>query len=60
MTYCIPVLISDSLLGVGNTMVSIIMGHIGASFVAANAIVAQVVRMSTVFTQGISNASLGS
>lgn len=57
MTYCIPVLISDSLLGVGNTMVSIIMGHIGASFVAANAIVAQVVRMSTVFTQGISNAS---
>ena len=55
--YCIPVLVSDSLLALGNSAVSIIMGHIGASFVAANAIVSQVVRMSTVFTQGVSNAS---
>ena len=55
--YCIPVLISDTLLALGNSAVSVIMGHIGASFVAANAIVSQVVRMSTVFTQGVSNAS---
>lgn len=55
--YCVPVLISDTLLGLGNTMVSVVMGHIGASFVAANAIVAQVTRMSTVFTQGVSSAS---
>ena len=55
--FCIPVLISDALLAFGNNMVSVIMGHIGASFVAANAIVAQVTRMSTVFTQGVSNAS---
>lgn len=57
VTYCIPVLISDTLLSLGNNAVSVIMGHIGASFVAANAIVAQVVRMSTVFNQGLSNAS---
>lgn len=55
--YCIPVLVSDTLLALGNSAVSVIMGHIGASFVAANAIVSQVVRMSTVFTQGVSNAS---
>ncbi len=55
--YCIPVLISDTLLSLGNNAVSVIMGHIGASFVSANAIVAQVVRMSTVFNQGLSNAS---
>ncbi len=57
LTYCVPVIISDTLLGIGNTMVSVIMGHIGANFVAANAIIAQVTRMSTVFTQGVSSAS---
>jgi len=55
--YSIPVLVSDALLAFGNNAVSMIMGRIGASFVAANAIVAQVTRMSTVFTQGVSNAS---
>ncbi|MBR6380089.1 MAG: MATE family efflux transporter [Lachnospiraceae bacterium] len=55
--YCIPVLISDTLLGLGNSMTAVIMGHIGASFVAANAIIAQVVRLSTVFNQGISSAA---
>lgn len=57
ITYSIPVLVSDALLGVGNMMVTIIVGHIGASFVAANAIISQITRMSTVFTQGVSNAS---
>lgn len=38
--YCIPVLCSDMLLGIGNSMVSVIIGHIGTSFVAANSIVA--------------------
>ncbi|MGI6707304.1 MAG: MATE family efflux transporter [Clostridia bacterium] len=55
--YSIPVLVSDALLAFGNNVVSMIMGRIGASFVAANAIVAQVTRMSTVFTQGVSNSS---
>lgn len=55
--YCVPVIISDFLLAIGNTLVSVIIGHIGAAFVAANAIMAQVMRMSTVFTQGVSSAS---
>lgn len=57
IVYCVPVLISDTLLGLGNSMVAVIMGHIGASFVAANAIIAQVVRLSTVFNQGVSSAA---
>lgn len=57
VTYCVPVLISDTLLGLGNSMAAIIMGHIGASFVAANAIIAQIVRLSTVFNQGVSSAA---
>lgn len=57
LSYAIPVFISDGLLAFGNTMVSIIMGHIGPNFVAANAIIAMTVRLSTVFTQGVSQAS---
>ena len=53
----LSVIISDFLLAIGNTLVSVIIGHIGAAFVAANAIMAQVMRMSTVFTQGVSSAS---
>lgn len=55
--FCIPVLISDTILGVGNSAISVIMGHIGFTFVAANAIVSQVTRISTVFTTGVSSAS---
>lgn len=55
--FCVPVLISDTLLGLGNSMTAVIMGHIGASFVAANAIIAQIVRLSTVFNQGVSSAA---
>ena len=57
ITYAIPVMVSDSLLALGNSAVSIIMGHIGASFVAANSIISQTVRLSTVFNQGLSSAS---
>lgn len=55
--YSVPVLISDTLLGLGNNMVSVIMGHISPNFVAAFAIVSQVTRMTTVLTQGVSNAA---
>ncbi len=54
--YSVPVIISDFLLGLGNTMVSVVIGHLGSSFVSANAIVSQTVRLSTVMNQGISNA----
>lgn len=57
ITYAIPVMVSDTLLALGNSAVSIIMGHIGASFVAANSIISQTVRLSTVFNQGLSSAS---
>lgn len=57
ITYAIPVMISDTLLALGNSAVSIIMGYIGTSFVAANSIIAQTVRLSTVFNQGLSSSS---
>ncbi len=57
ISYSVPVFVSDSLLAFGNTLVSMIMGHLGPNFVAANAIIAMTVRLSTVFTQGVAQAS---
>ena len=54
--YSAPVVLSDFLLGLGNSAVSMIMGHMSASFVAANSIVAMVVRLSTVMNQGFANS----
>lgn len=53
----IPVLISDSLLALGNNAVAMVMGHIGKAFVAANSVTVVVQQLSSVLTQGISNAS---
>jgi len=53
----IPVLISDALLALGNNAVSMVMGQIGESFVAANSVTTVVQQLSSVLTQGISNAS---
>ena len=52
-----PVMISDSLLGFGNSAVSMVIGHLGSSFTSANAITAVVVQLSTVFIMGIASAS---
>ena len=52
-----PVLISDFMLGMGNTAVSIVLGHMGAAVVAGNAICQVVDRLCTVIIQGVSNAS---
>ena len=52
-----PVLVSDSLLGLGNNAVAVVMGHIGAGFVSANAITTVTQQLSTVFIQGISQSS---
>lgn len=57
MHYSIPVIISDMLLGFGNTATSIIMGHIGTSFVTANSIVVMLQRLCSVLTQGVGNAA---
>lgn len=53
----IPVLISDGLLALGNSAVAMVMGRVGSNFVSANAITTVTQQLSTVFVQGISNAS---
>lgn len=52
-----PVLVSDSLLGLGGNIVSVVLGHMGAAVVASNAICQVVDRLCTVVIQGVSNAS---
>ncbi len=53
----LPVLISDGLLALGNNAVAMIMGRIGKTFVAANSVTMVAQQLSSVLTQGISNAS---
>lgn len=57
MRISLPVLISDGLLGVGDNLLAVIMGHIGASFVAAASITNITQRVSTIFISSISFAS---
>ena len=57
LKYSVPVIVSDFFLAFGNSAMAMVMGRIGPSFVAANAIIANVVRFSTVFNQGLSNSS---
>ena len=52
----IPVLVSDAILALGNNSVAIVIGHLGAAFVAANAITTVTQQMSTVVIQGVSQA----
>ncbi len=52
-----PVLLSDGMLGLGNNVVSVVLGHMGAAVVAANAICMVIERLCTVIIQGVSNAS---
>jgi len=53
---CIPVLISDAILAFGNNAVAMVIGRLGAAFVAANAITSVTQQLSTVVIQGISQA----
>lgn len=53
----IPVLVSDGLLALGNNAVAMITGRLGTAFVAANSVTTVVQQLSSVLTQGISNAS---
>ncbi|SFI80749.1 putative efflux protein, MATE family [Treponema bryantii] len=52
----IPVLISDAILAIGNNSVAMVIGHLGAAFVAANAITSVTQQLSTVVIQGVSQA----
>ncbi|MDD2955563.1 MAG: MATE family efflux transporter [Oscillospiraceae bacterium] len=52
-----PVLVSDGLLALGNNAVAMVIGRMGESYVAANAITVMAQQLSTVLVQGISQAS---
>lgn len=53
---CIPVLISDGILAFGNSAVAMVIGHLGESFTAANAVTAVTQQLSSVLTSGFSQA----
>lgn len=52
----IPVLISDGILALGNNSVAMVIGRLGDGFVAANAVTAVTQQLSSVMTQGFSQA----
>ena len=52
----IPVLVSDAILAIGNNSVAMVIGHLGAAFVAANTITSVTQQLSTVVIQGVSQA----
>lgn len=52
----VPVLISDGILAFGNSAVAMVVGRLGSSFVAANAITTSTQQLSNVMTQGFAQA----
>lgn len=52
----IPVLISDGILAIGNNTVAMVIGRLGVTFVAANAITSVTQQLSTVMIQGVCQA----
>lgn len=52
----IPVLVSDGILALGNNSVAMVIGRLGESFVAANAVTAVTQQLSTVMISGFSQA----
>lgn len=56
MRISVPVLISDGILAFGNSAVAMVVGRLGSSFVAANAITTSTQQLSNVMTQGFSQA----
>ena len=53
---CIPVLISDAILAFGSNAVTMVIGHLGSDFVAANSITTVTQQLSTVLIQGVCQA----
>ena len=53
---CIPVLLSDAIYAFGNNAITMVIGHLGGSFVAANSITAVTQQLSTVVIQGVCQA----
>lgn len=52
----IPVLVSDGILALGNNAVAMVIGHLSAAYVAANAVTTVTQQLSTVVIQGVSQA----
>jgi len=52
----IPVLVSDGILAIGTNSVAMVIGHLGSTFVAANAITSVTQQLSTVVISGVSQA----
>ena len=52
----IPVLISDGILALGNNSVAMVIGRMGESFIAANSVTTVTQQLSSVMTQGFSQA----
>ncbi len=52
----IPVLISDGILALGNNSIAMVVGRLGESFVAANAVTTVTQQLSSVLIQGSSQA----
>lgn len=55
--YSLPVIINETLWGMGMTMQSVIIGHIGSQAVAANSIAGVVQKLASVLTFGLANAA---
>lgn len=53
----VPVMLSDTLLGFGDSVLAIIMGQIGSAFVSANSITMVIQRISTLFITGLAFSS---
>lgn len=53
----LPVLVSDTLLALGNNSVAMIIGRLGQAFVAGNSVTTVVQQLSSVLTQGLFQAS---
>lgn len=53
----LPVLVSDGLLGLGSSVISMAMGHMGPTFAAANSVTIVVIQLSTVLHFGTAGAA---
>ena len=57
LRYGAPVLCNEMLWSIGSTMLSVIMGHMGSNFVAANSICQVVFQCTSVINQGVGQAA---
>lgn len=55
--FSVPVIVSDTLLGLSLSLSSVIIGHIGEAISAANSIVSSMVQLLTVLNVGMSGAA---